>query len=77
MADHFERNQKLINIDLGGNQLNHSTTQKIKSICQKNRNLKKVQEVAPLKEEIIRLQEEKVSNFNPHLCLGLIIFCFC
>ena len=38
----FAQNNKLITIDMGGNQLNHSTMKKIQQITERNRNLKKV-----------------------------------
>ena len=62
MTESFLKNNKLITIDIGGNQLDHATMKKLKGVCQRNRNLKKSLEVAPLKEEIARLKQEQVSN---------------
>jgi chromosome segregation ATPase len=59
MADYLAKNTNLVLIDLGGNQLNHSTIKFIKKVCGRNKSIKKSFEVAPLLVEIDKLHQDK------------------
>lgn len=45
MAELFAQNDTLTLVDVSGNQVNHTTTKLIKTICKKNRVAKKVSQL--------------------------------